>query len=77
MAGEQTIGGAINEVGESVAFGAVTGGIGGQLTPSGSTAIDEMVEGIAVYADTTRGMINEAQGAELEPEIPQPDEELN
>ena len=36
-----------------------------------------MVEGIAVYADTTRGMINEAQGAELEPEIRQPDEELN
>ena len=67
MAGEQTIGGALESVAASAVAGAAVGAGIAVITPSGSTSIDEAVNGIAVYSETLGTVWEEAQAAEIEP----------
>jgi len=67
MAGEQTIGGAIESIADSTVMGAVGGGFLAKVTPTGISQVDQMITAAAVYVETVAGIVEEAQAAEIEP----------
>jgi len=67
MAGEQTIGGAIESIADSTVMGAVGGGFLAKVTPTGISQVDQMITAAVVYVETVAGIVEEAQAAEIEP----------